>query len=129
KDIQNLEEEIAKISKEIRTYAGVRNAMRFMIDYYTMRDEKYEVIGKLLQSPHAFVLTGYLPSGGEEVLRHALRNYEAYLQFDAPDEEEDTPVLLKNNRFAEPVESVVESYALPAKGEIDPTSATACFYY
>ena len=24
---------------------------------------------------------------------------------------------------------MVESYALPAKGEIDPTSATACFYY
>ncbi len=128
-EIQNSEREIEKLSKEIRTYAGVRNAMRFMIDYYTMRDEKYEVIGKLLQSPHAFVLTGYLPAGEEEALKHALRNYEAYLQFDAPGEEEETPVLLKNNAFAEPVESVVESYALPAKGEIDPTSATACFYY
>ena len=39
------------------------------------------------------------------------------------------PVLLQNNKFAEPVEGVLESFSLPGKGEMDPTSVTAIFYY
>ena len=39
------------------------------------------------------------------------------------------PVLLHNNKFAEPVEGIVEGYSLPGKGELDPTAVTAPFYY
>ena len=38
-------------------------------------------------------------------------------------------MLLKNNGFAKPTESVVESYGLPGRGEIDPTAVMAFFYY
>ena len=38
----------------------------------------------------------------------------------APGEKEDVPVRLQNGRFSSPVEPVLEGYALPARGEVDP---------
>lgn len=46
-----------------------------------------------------------------------------------PSDQDDVPVILHNNKFVEPVESVVESYSLPGKGEMDPSGAVAMFYY
>ena len=43
-------------------------------------------------------------------------------------EEEEAPVLLKNNKFTESVEGIVASFGLPAKGEIDPTAIMSFFY-
>jgi V/A-type H+-transporting ATPase subunit I len=42
---------------------------------------------------------------------------------------DDVPVLLQNNAFSSPAEGVLESYSLPGKGEIDPTSIMSVFYY
>lgn len=38
-------------------------------------------------------------------------------------------MLLRNNKFAQPVEGIVESYSLPGKGELDPSAVMAGFYY
>ena len=43
-------------------------------------------------------------------------------------EDEEPPVILKNNGFSESVEGVLESYGLPHKGEIDPTAIMSFFY-
>ena len=55
--------------------------------------------------------------------------FDLDVEFSDPGPDEDVPVLLQNNAFAEPVESVVESYSMPGKGEIDPSFLVACFYY
>ena len=44
-------------------------------------------------------------------------------------EDEDAPVVLSNGYFSSPMETVVESYALPGKTDIDPSKIIACFYY
>ena len=51
------------------------------------------------------------------------------VEFAEPEEKDDVPVILHNNKFAEPVEGVIESYSLPGKGEIDPSMVVATFYY
>src|SRR5699024_11780632 len=38
------------------------------------------------------------------------------------------PIFLKNNPFSASMEGVVESYGLPVKGEIDPTTIMSFFY-
>jgi len=115
---------------EIKTYAGTRNALKFMIDYYTMRAEKYDVIGKLAQSRRVFILDGYITERDAAALEADLSNkFDLAIEFDTPSDDEDVPVVLKNGVLAAPVESVVESYSLPGKGELDPTSVMACFYY
>ncbi|SDM60798.1 V-type ATP synthase subunit I [Acetanaerobacterium elongatum] len=123
-------EAIEDAQNEIISYAGTRNAMRFMVDYFTLRGEKYRMLDKLAQSKHTFVLSGYVPVTAEKLLRERLElNFDAALEFYDPAEEEDVPVLLKNNAFSAPVEGVLESYSLPAKGEIDPTGIMSVFYY
>lgn len=135
--IQTLEGRIAEQEKvigeaetEIEGYAPQRDDLKFLVDYLTMRMEKYEVIGRLMQSRRTFVLTGYIPQRDAGKLAQELEaQFGAAVELEAPSENEDVPVLLQNNKFTEPVEGVLESFSLPGKTEVDPTSIMAVFYY
>lgn len=128
--MRKLEAETEKLEAEIAAYADKREALKFIIDYFTMRAEKYDVLGGLVQSRRIFVLTGYIPEAEAPKLESLLNSrFELAVEFENPSDEEDVPVLLQNNGFAAPVESVVESYSLPSKGEYDPSMVVACFYY
>lgn len=101
-----------------------------MVDYYGTRLEKYEVINHLMQSRRVFVLAGYIPQREAAALEKALsQEFDVVVEFEEPSVEEDVPVMLSNNAFSAPVESVVESYSLPGKGEVDPTTVMSVFYY
>ena len=128
--IEKLRAEIDGAEAEIRTYAALRSAMQYTIDYFSMRIEKYDVLGRLWQSPHVFVITGYIPAESAPALEKELtEKFEAYVELETPAEDEDVPVKLKNNAFAAPVEGVLESYSMPGRKEIDPSTLMAVFYY
>ena len=128
--IEKLRAEIDGAEAEIRTYAALRSAMQDTIDYFSMRIEKYDVLGRLWQSPHVFVITGYIPAESAPALEKELtEKFEAYVELETPAEDEDVPVKLKNNAFAAPVEGVLESYSMPGRKEIDPSTLMAVFYY
>lgn len=128
--IEDAELSIDKAELMIKSYRGMKNAFRFMEDYYVMRAEKYGVIEKLENSKHVFILTGYIVKNRAQALASELNEkYGAAVELEAPSAEEQPPVVLKNNKFARPVESVLETYSLPGKGEVDPTSLMSIFYY
>ena len=128
--IEKLRAEIDGAEAEIRTYAALRGAMQYTIDYFSMRIEKYDVLGRLWQSPHVFIITGYIPAESAPALEKELtEKFEAYVELETPAEDEDVPVKLKNNAFAAPVEGVLESYSMPGRKEIDPSTLMAVFYY
>ena len=128
--VEKLRAEIDGAEAEIRTYAALRGAMQYTIDYFSMRIEKYDVLGRLWQSPHVFVITGYIPAESAPALEKELtEKFEAYVELETPAEDEDVPVKLKNNAFAAPVEGVLESYSMPGRKEIDPSTLMAVFYY
>ena len=128
--IEKLRAEIDGAEAEIRTYAALRGAMQYTIDYFSMRIAKYDVLGRLWQSPHVFVITGYIPAESAPALEKELtEKFEAYVELETPAEDEDVPVKLKNNAFAAPVEGVLESYSMPGRKEIDPSTLMAVFYY
>ena len=98
--------------------------------YYTMRAEKYGVLNGMAQSRRVFFITGYVPESAAAKLEKLLQEkYEVVVEYTEPGDEEDVPILLHNNKFAEPVEGVIESYSVPSKGEIDPSMIVALFYY
>lgn len=128
--IKDLETQIFNAEKEIKSYKGQRNAIKFMVDYHTMRSQKYEVISKLWHTKNVFMLSGFIPQKYAKNLETALTSkFDIAIDFSAPDDNDDVPVTLQNNSFASPVEGVLESYSLPGKGEVDPTSVMAIFYY
>ena len=59
--INDLETRIFNAEKEIKSYKGQRNAIKFMVDYHEMRAQKYEVISKLWHSKNVFMLSGFVP--------------------------------------------------------------------
>lgn len=116
--------------EELKAMAEYREQIRFAADYYTMRAEKYQVLGELLQSRHVFFVNGYTPAGQAQGLKKKLEDsFQCQVELEDIPEDEEAPVLLKNNGFAAPTEGVVESYGLPHKGEIDPSAIMAGFYY
>lgn len=128
--IQDAEAAIKAAEEEIIACKDQRNQILYTIDYFTMRSEKYEVLGRLWQSEHVVIVGGYIPEEDSLSLQRELEDrFRCYTELETPGEDEDVPIKLKNNRFSAPVESVVESYSMPGKGEVDPSSIMAIFYY
>lgn len=130
KKINDAKRDIKQAEINIESYIGTRNALKFISDYYKMRSEKYQAIECLSQSKRTFILTGYITEKESQKLEKILvEQYGVAVEIENPSDDEDVPVLLKNNAFGEPCESVLETYSMPNKKEIDPTSVMAVFYY
>ena len=128
-EIEKLEEQIKTCEEEIVSYDDQRPKIKFLADYQKIREEKYAVATSLPQSEHAFVMSGYIPEKYIPDLENALADYAVTVETSDLEEGEEAPVLLKNNAFSSSVQGVVESYALPAKGEIDPSFIISLFYF
>ena len=128
-EIQKLNQDIEKLEEEIKQHAKDREALRLISDYYRMRAEKYEVLGTLPQSQRTFMLSGYVPTKYVPVIQKAIgEKFDCVLDVEEIKEEEDPPTVLQNNGFSSSVEGVLESYGLPQKGEVDPTTIMSFFY-
>lgn len=128
--IAQAKEEIDTAQRQIVSLAGQREQIEFTIDYFTMRSEKYEVIGELAQSKRAFVLTGYIPAKRADALKTELESrFDLAVELNDCDPSVDPPIMLQNNQFSAPVEGVLESFGLPGRGEVDPCSVMSFFYY
>ena len=121
---------IEKNTKMIETQSKHRDLLKFMVDYYTMRIEKYHTLADTNQRKKFFVIYGYVPEKYTGRLEDELvRKYNAAVEISDVSEEDNPPVLLKNNSISEPVETVLETYSMPNKHEIDPTFIMSLFYY
>ncbi len=128
--INKASEFIADSENQIISYKGAMHALEFIEDYYVMRSEKYDVIEKLENSKHTFILTGYVVARDYELVETALTGmFDVFIEEVEIQKNETPPVALKNNAIVQPIESVLETYSMPKKGEIDPTSAMSIFYY
>ena len=130
KDLARQEEIIQTSTKKIAGYADKRSEISFMVDYFTMRADKYGVIGGLFQSKRVFCITGYIPERDVKSLDATITSkFDCVVEYSTPSDEENVPVKLSNNAYAAPIEGVVAGYALPGKGEVDPTFIASIFYY
>lgn len=128
--IESARAKIFEAQKEIVSYKGMRNAFKFLSDYYAMRLEKYKALAKVQNLKRTFTISGYVPESDAKNLEAVLSNkYNAAVEVCDAEEGENTPVLLKNNGFSAPLETVVATYSMPKRGEIDPTTVMSMFYY
>ncbi len=122
-------EKIAAVESRIGELAQQRENLKIVSDYYRVRAEKYGVLGQLPQSHRTFVISGYIPQcEAQRVSDELTGKYDCMVDIEELKEDEEAPVILKNNPFSASMEGVVESYGLPAKGEIDPTTIMSFFY-
>lgn len=128
-EINRREQKITEIEQKLSGFGDRRKSLQLLADYYRVRADKYEVLGTLPQTERTFFISGYVPAKYAEKLRSALESkYDCVVDIEELKEDEEAPVLLQNNSFSESAEGVLESYGLPAKGEIDPTTIMSVFY-
>ena len=136
-EIQDLNAQIAEnaqkadeYAKKIKSFDSERSNIQFLLDFLTMRRDKYKAINSLGMTENTVILSGYIPkkyvSG---LIREFESKYTAAISVSEPEEDEDVPVKLENGKFSEPVEGITEMYALPNKRDVDPSAVMAFFYY
>lgn len=130
RSIEEAKEAEENAIEEIESYLKDKEKLLLLTDYDTMRIEKYDAMGNLLQSKNVFILTGFIPERDSESLRNELTSsFDVAVDFTAVKKKDDVPILYKNNGFSEPLEGTVSSYSPPGKGEMDPTMVMSLFYY
>ncbi|MDR1017340.1 MAG: V-type ATP synthase subunit I [Lachnospiraceae bacterium] len=129
KTTSELEDKIQEAEGEIKVKSKYRQDLEYISDYYRLRSDKYQVLGTIPQSTRTFVISGYTTPDGARAIEKSLEKFEGcYVEVEELKEDEEPPVLLKNNKFSESVEGVLDSYGLPHKGEFDPTFIMSFFY-
>lgn len=128
-ELERTRAEISELSQTIAGIAGEREHLRLMSDYYRVRAEKYEVLGKLPQTRNVFAIGGYIPQKFARTLAEEMGNkYDAVVEVEDIKEDEEAPVILQNNKFARTGEGILASFGLPHKGEMDPSFIMTIFY-
>lgn len=128
--LERMAGEDEELKKKIAAYAERRDELKFIADYFRLRSDKYEVIGSLEQTDRVFLVHGYVTARDAQALEELLTTrFDCVVEFSDPADDDEVPVALTNNAYAAPVEGVIASYAMPGKGEIDPTFLAAIFYY
>ena len=128
-ELEETKEVIESLKQEILDYEGERKNLRMISDYYRMRADRYQVLGQIPQTKNTFLISGYVPEeDAKRIAEEMTRFYDAVVEIEGISEEEEAPVLLKNNGFAEAGEGVLASFGFPKAGEFDPTAIMTAFY-
>ncbi len=128
-EMAETDEKIQELTQRIAGFAGERERLRAVSDYYRTRAEKYKFLGTIPQSEEVFFFEGWVPKDQADRVKTLLsEGFGALVEVETPAEDMVTPTLLKNNKFSASVESVLESYGLPQKGRVDPTFVMSIFY-
>lgn len=119
-----------ELKAAIRSIAKERGRLQMLHDESLLEAERLRALTRTGSGSRSFFISGYVPAGKAAALKDSLeKKYTVCVSLEETGPEEAAPVLLKNNAFAAPTESVVESYGLPGSGEVDPTGIMAIFYY
>ncbi|MDL2254075.1 V-type ATP synthase subunit I [Ruminococcaceae bacterium OttesenSCG-928-I18] len=100
-------------------------------DHMRMRAEKYDAIERLVQSRHTFILEGFVPQKVAKQLHRELEEtFECAVDtYHAGYDNTECPTVVENKWFVRPTETILASYSLPNRNEIDPTPIMGIFYY
>lgn len=141
KKIKTLIDDLKHEIEEISSSAGdFKNSLEKLADNVPELERLYDLLNieyqrqeqrhKLFNTQSTFSLLGWIPENKAEKLKTDLYNYTKNIELEIrdPEEGEEPPVLLQNNSFATPFESVVEGFAYPDPNGFDPTAVMAPFF-
>ncbi len=126
--LASLDAERERLLKEADELAPMIGEAQF---YYDSCQTELSVISakkRMAKTAHTAIVSGWVPVGALDEVTGELERLDCAYELRNPTEEDDVPVLLKNNKFAESFEPVVALYSLPKYGSFDPTFVMSFFY-
>ena len=117
----------ADLKKEMDGWKSVHKDLQLAEEYYYNLSERKKAKDILIDSPHLFLMTGWIEEEKVENLKSKI-NQEVgesgvvILTDDIKMEEyRDVPIVLKNNKIVQPFEMITEMFSYPQYNEVDPT--------
>lgn len=123
------EAELLRCEELLREYAAFLDEIEILCDIEATNLEIYRQKRKLAATRNCMILTGWVPAHMQERVAEALSAFECACEMADPTEDDDPPVLLRNNRFASSFEWVIGMYSYPKYGTYDPTLVMSIFYF
>lgn len=123
---KNSKEKVIEFTKNILD-------MKCLYEYYQNIELRNTVIANFKRTKTLNLIQGYIPYDKEEEFKAVLSsvsNTKIYLEIEDVDKDDDNvPIILRNNKLTSLFESVTQMYALPKYNEIDPTFLLSIFYW
>ena len=135
---EETEAEKAKVSKMDERTEEIRERMYTLAEECDGMERDYDIVmsklnnkrtgNSMLTTETTVVIEGYIPADKTEKLEKKLKKYVCCYEFRDPENPDEVPVLLKNNAFASPFESIIGLYSYPKYKTFDPTFIMSIFY-
>ena len=128
KDIRKEREEIAKAS--IKLYKN-NLSLYIAFDHLFISKSRRDMEKYFKQTRNVLILEGWILEKDIGLLKERLfKNYqEIEIFFSDPQENENIPTALDNNKIIKPFEVITELYGIPRYNEIDPTPLLTPFFF
>ena len=116
------------IEKNIKDVVSYKPEIQLFYDHLVIERDKSKILGNMLKTDTTFYTEGWIPEVSKENVRKILDEFKCWYDIKQPDEGEQFPILMDNNSFIQPFETITELYSLPSSSNIDPTVFMAPFY-
>ena len=127
--LEQADEEEKALIDQLRVYAEKLQELEKASDIVANNEKLFSIRDRLLCTESTFFLDGWCPVPQLDSLNQVLEKFDCYFEINDPSEEEEPPILLQNNRFVMPFETVTKMYALPVYRGIDPDFIMAPFFF
>jgi V/A-type H+-transporting ATPase subunit I len=118
------EQQLKSLALSVEILSEERDRLREKIDYNIAKLSAQTEAGESIK-----ILTGWLPKENKNKFETFLETQDTvYFSEEEINDEEEPPVLLKNNRFVRLFEPITNLYSLPNYRELDPTPFFAPFF-
>lgn len=126
--IQDLKQEIVNIENQVKLNKSKIKPNQIKVfenlyDYYLSEKDLKIVEKNIVRTNNTFYLEGWVPAGCR-----IKTNDNFIVKAREENEDEDAPVLVKNNSLVTPFQSITNMYSVPNKKELDPNPIMAIFY-
>jgi len=130
-ELESIREKRRVISDASRKLYRENLSLYLAFDYLTLLKSRKDIEIYLKMTKKVIIIEGWILEKNIDIMKKSLFNKTKELEivFSDPDEEDDIPVALANNKFVEPFESITELYGIPKYKEFDPTPLFAPFYF
>jgi len=130
KDKEELESKRAELTKQAENLVSEVEFLEILFDLLTIEKDKRSVVKDFVKTEKTFMLNGWVPEKYTEEMTGILDGItdKYVIQFEEPSDEDEIPLLLKNNKVVEPFELITDMYSVPNARGIDPNIYMAPFF-
>lgn len=127
--LDEIANQVENIQLKLAEKINSKENIEYLHDELNIKKDRQKVRARMLKTGHTFYADGWLPEDAVGDVENVFKKYKCCYEVTEPDKEEEFPVLLRNNSFVTPFESVTALYSVPNSKNIDPTPIFAIWYF